>query len=95
MNTLIIAAAVFAGSLLSGGIGYLKSGEPFIFKKYLLSVLSGIGGAVAFALAYQFTASGVTIYNILAAFLAGMGVASGVSGSISAVRSMRAGKVGR
>jgi hypothetical protein len=87
MDALIVAGCCFLGSIFSGLLGWLKSGEPFKSRDFMASVLSGVGAAIVFALAYNYTATGLTIFDILAAVIAGMGVDVGVnriSGAIAA-----------
>ena len=75
MEYIIIAAAAFGGSLISGTIGWLKSGLPWDGRKFAESVLSGIGAALVFALAYQFNETGgIRAFDILAAIAAGAGI---------------------
>jgi len=87
MEALIIAGCCLLGSVVSGILGWMKSGGPFVPREFLTTVLSGIGAAVVFALAYNYSTTGINIFDILAAVAAGMGVDVGVnriSGAIAA-----------
>jgi hypothetical protein len=74
MDTLIIAVSAFGGAAIAGFAGWLKSGNPWNTRTYLTTVVSGIGTAIVFALAYQFSEGGIRVYDILAAVAAGAGV---------------------
>jgi hypothetical protein len=87
MYPLIIAVCAFVGSLIAGVLGWLKSGENFVARQFMVTVMSGIGGAILIALAYAYSSSELTIFTMLEAVLAGMGVDVGVnriSGAIAA-----------
>lgn len=79
MDALIIAGCCLLGSIVSGTLGWLKAGGPFVPREYLTSILSGVGAAIVFALAYQYSSVGITIFDILAAIASGMGVDVGVN----------------
>lgn len=79
MEPLIIAGGCLVGAVLSGLIGWAKSGEPFIARKFFVTVSAGIGAAILFALAYNYTSAGITVFDILAAIAAGMGIDAGVN----------------
>lgn len=86
MEALIIAGCCLLGSVISGLIGWLKSGEDFVARSFITTVVSGIGGAIVFALAYNYTSTGLTVFDILSAVAAGMGVdvaVNRVSGAIA------------
>lgn len=86
MEALIIAGCCLLGSILSGLAGWLKSGEPFVARDFIVSILSGVGAAIVFALAYNYTSEGITIYDVLASLAAGMGVDVAVNRVAGAVR---------
>jgi hypothetical protein len=79
MDIIYIAIAALGGSLISGLIGWLKSDQPWNTKKYVESILSGIGAAAVLAMAYQFSEGGLKIYDLLAALAGGMGVDNAVN----------------
>jgi hypothetical protein len=87
MYPLIIAGCCLLGSVISGTLGWMKSGGPFVPREFLTTVLSGVGAALVFALAYNYTTTGITVFDIIAAIAAGAGVDVGVnrvSGAIAA-----------
>ena len=79
MEALIIAGCCLAGSVISGIIGWAKSGEPFVPRKFFVTVASGIGAAIGFALLYNYSSAGLTVFDILAAIAAGLGIDVGVN----------------
>lgn len=79
MDALIIAGGWFIGSVIVALLGWMQSGQPFIARTFCSTILSGIGGAILFGLAYNHFNNALTIYDILAAVAAGMGIGAGVS----------------
>jgi hypothetical protein len=86
MEALIIAGCCLLGAILAGLAGWLKSGEPFVARDFLVSILSGVGAAIVFALAYNYTSEGITVFDVLAAIAAGMGIDVAVNRVAGAVR---------
>ncbi len=72
MDVVFIALAAFLGALALSMMGWISSGEPFNPRKFvgsaITAVISGVGVAVAFDYSH-----GVTVINILMAFLTGTG----------------------
>lgn len=73
LNVIWIALACLIGGLGTGILGFIKEGGVFTLAKFAQTFWSSLGAAIVFAVAYQFSAGGLSIYDILAALLAGMG----------------------
>ncbi len=87
LDPLVIAGCCFLGSIIAGVIGWMKSGSPFVARTFMSAVLSGLGSALGYALAFKYSNSGLTTYDILSAVGAGLGVqvaVSRISGAIAA-----------
>ena len=76
MEVLYIAGSAFLGGVVSSLIGWIGTTEPFVPRKFLSSVIRGLIAGVVFAIGYQFQQAGVTIMDILVAFIAGAGADS-------------------
>lgn len=73
LNVIWIALACLLGGLGTGILGFIKEGGVFTLAKFAQTFWSSLGAAIVFAIAYQFSTGGLSIYDILAALLAGMG----------------------
>jgi len=73
MNVLFIGLSAFLGGLIASVLGYLKSGEYFELRKFLISVITAFLSAVVFVTGYNYL-SEVTPVALCSAFLAGAGV---------------------
>ncbi len=76
MEVLYIAGAAFLGGVVSSLLGWIGTTEPFVPRKFLSSVIRGLIAGVVFAIGYQFLNAGITIMDILVAFVAGAGADS-------------------
>lgn len=76
MDIIKIAMAAFGGTIVGGLAGWQSSGEDWNWRKFMTTVLTGIGSAIALALTYEFAAP-ISTRDILAAFLAGIGINTG------------------
>ena len=74
MDYIYILIAALVGATIAGLLGWMKEGTAWNTKKFLESILSGIGAAVLYAIAFSFEPKGVTVINILSA------VAWGIAG---------------
>ena len=72
LNLLWIALAAFFGAILGNIIKWLSS-EGETTKQFLQGVLTGVIAAAVFAGAYQLTTNKLTLYDIFAAVVAGVG----------------------
>lgn len=87
MNSFIIAICCLAGSAFIGLLGWMKSNEPWDTRKFLSTILGGVGTAIVFGIGYQFTGLSLNAYDILTAIASGMGIGAAVptvSGAIAA-----------
>ena len=86
MGIVYVSLAAFGGGVVSALLGYLKAGEAFVAGKFLASVLRALLAGGAFAVAtYAIANGGISMLDIVVAFLAGAGVETGlhrVSGAI-------------
>jgi hypothetical protein len=73
LNVIWIALACLIGGIGTGILGFLKAGQSFNLGRFAQTFWSALSAAIIFAIAYQFDAGGLSVYDILAAFLAGMG----------------------
>ena len=81
---LYIALLACAGGIVSALLGWLDSGEAFIPRKFMASVVRALVAGVVFAIGYSF-ANGISILDLFAAFLGGAGMdvlGNRISGSI-------------
>lgn len=71
----LIALSAFLGSLVSGALGWLSSGQPLVARTYMSTVLRGVLSAIALAAAYTLDTNPSVIFIPLAtAFLSGAGI---------------------
>ena len=73
MDRLYIALASLSGGLAAALLGWLESGETFNPRKFGGSVIRALIAGVVFAVGYHL-ADGVSILDLLYAFLGGAGV---------------------
>ena len=70
---LLVALLACAGGVVSALLGWLNSGEAFVPRKFIASVIRALIAGVAFAVGYSF-ADGISILDLFAAFLGGAGI---------------------
>ncbi len=70
---LIVAAAAFAGGILSAGMGWLDSKEPFDARKFGKSIIASLIAGLVFAVK-EYVSSGDLTVDILVAVISGAGV---------------------
>ena len=73
MDRLYIALASLSGGLAAALLGWLESGEPFNPRKFGGSVIRALIAGSVFAVGYHL-ADGLSILDLLYAFLGGAGV---------------------
>lgn len=73
MELCMVAAAAFLGAMLVALLGWLESGETFVFRKFAASICRGLIASVAFAAGYSY-AKNISAIDVVSAFLAGAGV---------------------
>ncbi len=73
MEILYVALAAFGGGIASGTMGWLESGSVFEGRKFTASIIRALVAGGAFAIGYTLV-GGVTIMDIIIAFVAGAGV---------------------
>jgi len=73
LAVLFIALLACAGGITSALLGWLNSGEAFVTRKFMASVVRALVAGVVFAVGYSFT-DGISILDLFAAFLSGAGV---------------------
>jgi len=81
---LYIALLACAGGIVSALLGWLDSGEAFVPRKFMASVVRALVAGVVFAVGYSF-ANGISILDLFVAFLGGAGIdvlGNRISGSI-------------
>lgn len=74
MGILFVALSAFGGGIASAIMGWLDSGEVFIGRKFVSSVIRALVAGGAFAITYQLTSVNITILDVIIAFVAGAGV---------------------
>ena len=82
---LYIALLACAGGIASALLGWLDSGEAFVPRKFMASVVRALVAGVVFAVGYSFATNGISILDLFAAFLGGAGIdvlGNRISGSI-------------
>ena len=83
MQVVYIAGAAFLGVMAVSLLGWLKSGEAFVVRKFVASLVTAVIAAVGFAVAYQYS-NALTPIDLGVAFLGGAGadsVRKGVAGA--------------
>ena len=70
---LYVCLAAFGGGIVAALLGWMKSGEAFIARKFVPSVLRALVAGGAFALTYAWVGTS-TMTGIVIAFVAGAGV---------------------
>uniref|UniRef100_A0A6M3K3A2 Uncharacterized protein n=1 Tax=viral metagenome TaxID=1070528 RepID=A0A6M3K3A2_9ZZZZ len=73
MEILYVASAAFGGGIASAIMGWLDSGEVFIARKFTASIIRALVAGGVFAVGYTLI-GGVTVMDIIIAFVAGAGV---------------------
>ncbi len=73
MDKLWVAIAALIGGLVSAGLGWLESKEPFDSRKFGGSAIRSLLAAFIFVIGYSFTDS-IGIMDLFYAFLGGAGV---------------------
>lgn len=87
MDVILIGVAAFVGGMIASLLGWAQAEEPFIFKKFLSSLIRALVAGIVIAIAYDYSGA-ITLVSYLVAFLAGAGVDAGgkrVSGIIKAM----------
>jgi len=83
---LFIALLACAGGIVSALLGWLDSGEPFVPRKFMASVVRALIAGVVFAVGYTLV-DGISNLDLFTAFLGGAGIdvlGNRISGSIIA-----------
>lgn len=70
---LYVSLSAFGGGLASAVLGWMRSGQPFIARKFAASVLRALVAGGAFAGTYAVIGA-ATMEDIVIAFAAGAGV---------------------
>uniref|UniRef100_A0A6M3IGN1 Holin n=1 Tax=viral metagenome TaxID=1070528 RepID=A0A6M3IGN1_9ZZZZ len=73
MEILFVALAAFGGGIAAALMGWLDSGETFIGRKFMASLIRALVAGGVFAVGYTLI-GGVTVMDIIIAFVAGAGV---------------------
>lgn len=73
MEVILIAVAAFLGGVVAALLGWLKTDEPFVPRKFTASLVRALVSAIGFAAAFHYTNS-ITPIDFLLAFLGGAGV---------------------
>lgn len=82
---LVVAIAAFLGGIAASIMGWLDSGELFVARKFVSSLIRAVVAGGLFALTYQLTGDGISVMDVIIAFVAGAGVdvlGNRVAGSI-------------
>ena len=74
MEILYVSLAAFGGGIVAALLGWLKSGESFVARKFASSVLRALIAAALFAVSYATLGEAITMMSLVIAFLAGAGV---------------------
>ena len=74
MDALYVALSAGGGGIAAALLGWLKSGESFVPRVFLSSVLRAIISGGGFAIGYTVASGTATWENLIIAFLAGAGV---------------------
>jgi hypothetical protein len=72
MEYVYILISALVGAAVLGLLGWIKESSNWDTKRFLQSILSGLGAAILYAIAYQFQENGITIVDILTAAAWGM-----------------------
>ena len=73
MEVLSVALSAFIGGLFAAVMGWLDSGDDFIGRKFVSSVIRALVAGGVFAIGYTLVGN-ITIMDIVVAFVAGAGV---------------------
>ncbi len=73
MDILCVMVSAFVGGLFAATLGWLDSGDVFIGRKFISSVIRALVASGVFAIGYQLIGT-VSIMDIIIAFVAGAGV---------------------
>lgn len=73
MEILYVAGSAFLGGIASAVMGWMDSGEAFVARKFVSSVVRALVAGVVFAVGYTLSGT-VGVLDILVAFVAGAGV---------------------
>ena len=74
MNVFYVAVAAVVGAVVSGLLGWSKSGEKFAPHKFVGTVLRSLLAATVFVVGFVVTEHVVGIPELFGAFLAGAGL---------------------
>ena len=83
---LLVALLACTGGIVSSLLGWLDSGETFVPRKFMASVVRALIAGILFTIGYTF-ANGISILDLFTAFLGGAGIdvlGNRISGSIKA-----------
>ncbi len=86
MGILYVALSAFGGGIVASIMGWLDSGDEFISRKFVASVLRALVAGIVFAISYSLVGK-VSVMDIIIAFAAGAGVdvlGNRLAGSIKA-----------
>jgi len=84
LAVLLLALLACTGGVISALLGWLNSGEAFVTRKFMASIIRAVVAGIVFAIGYTF-ADGISIVDLFAAFLGGAGIdvlGNRVAGSI-------------
>ncbi len=73
MKILWIAGCAFLGGIVAAILGWIDSGEPFVTRKFLSSVIRALFAGFVFGVTYTFVDSS-GIMDFVFAFLSGAGI---------------------
>ena len=74
MNIIWLGLAAFGGGVFAGILGWIKSGEDFVPRKFAGTVLTALLAGFVIAVAWFETGSVVTVLDLILVALAGAGV---------------------
>lgn len=86
-NVLIVAAAAFAGGILSAVMGWLDSKEPFDARKFGKSIIASLLAGLVFAVK-EYVSSGDLTIDVLVALISGAGVDALANRGIGAAKAL-------
>lgn len=74
LEILLVAIASIGGALISGALGWLDSGEPFIPRKFTSTLLRGLLAGLLFAAANFAFKETIIPWDYIGALLGGAGI---------------------
>lgn len=85
INVIWVALAAFLGAMALSMMGWISSGETFNPRKFIGSAITAVIAGVGVAVTFDYS-QGITLINILMAFLIGTGADASRKAVADAIR---------